>query len=200
MSRLHERLLSEMSLLTKLTATGEGAPSLEEKCRMAEMIRAESPEGSQRLDRMLIGNTAQLREGLNKAQAHLREMKEMLDKLTAPPWHVGVFLRLADMPDGQRAMVQYGSGRRMVQLADGLSPESLETGDEVFFNNEISMVICKSPCGLSQVGETALFGRYTDDGRLVLRWRDDELIVDAAAPLAQIELQQGRPGRRSVTV
>ena len=41
------------------------------------------------------------------------------------------------------------------------------------------------------MGETAVFDRCTADGRLVLRWRDDEIIVDAAGGLQLAKLESG---------
>ncbi len=62
----------ERLLMERLNAVGEGAPSLEEKCGIAAMLRS-LPEGSQRLDRMLIGERDRFRIGLQEAQGNQRE-------------------------------------------------------------------------------------------------------------------------------
>ena len=49
------------------------------------------PEAGQRLDRMLIGGRDQLHAGLQEAEGNLQKMKELLDKMTAPPWHTGIY-------------------------------------------------------------------------------------------------------------
>ena len=41
------------------------------------------------------------------------------------------------------------------------------------------------------MGETAVFDRYTADGRLILKFRDDELIADAAGGLQSVKLENG---------
>ena len=56
--------------------------------------------------------------------------------------------------------------RRVVSLADDIDADSLTLGDEVFLNNEMTVVIGKAPSGIPRVGETAVFDRYTADGRL----------------------------------
>ena len=47
---------------------------------------------SQQVDRLLFEEVQRLHSGLAQAQANLHRFKELLDKLTAPPWHVGIFL------------------------------------------------------------------------------------------------------------
>ena len=58
---LEEKQMShpERLLMERLNAVGEGAPSLDEKCRIAAMLRS-IPEAGQRLDRMLIGEQGPL--------------------------------------------------------------------------------------------------------------------------------------------
>ena len=88
-------------------------------------------------------------------------------------------------------MVYHAGSRRVVSLADGLDADSLTLGDEVFLNNEMTFVLGKAPSGISRVGETAVFDRYTADGRLILKFRDDELIADAAGGLQSVKLENG---------
>src|SRR5262249_19355400 len=72
-----------------------------------------------------------------------------------------------------------------------LDATAFEPGDDVFLGNELNVVVGRSPGPLFCGGETAYFERYTADRRLVLRHRDEEIVVDAAGPLAQVELQAG---------
>jgi ATP-dependent 26S proteasome regulatory subunit len=185
-----ERLFTE-----RLAAVGEGAPSLDEKCHMLEMLRS-IPETSQRLDRMLIGDRDRLRIGLQEAQSNLQKMKELLDKMTDPPWHIGIYLCRVRNDDAEaggenRVMVYHAGSRRVVSLADDLDADSMTLGDEVFLSNEMAFVIGKAPICMPRVGETAVFDRSTADGRLVLKWRDDETVVDAASALQVVKLESG---------
>lgn len=195
---LGRRLPAEtVTLLERLRAVGSDGPSLNEKCQIAELLRTQSSEMSRRLDRMLLADAHQLRTGLAEAQANMRQLKELLDKVTAPPWHLGVFLYAlgAATPSQPRVLVYHAGSRRVVSLADGLEPASFLLGDSVFLNQELTTVMAKAPDQLRQVGEMARFSHCTEDGRIVLRHRDEELVLDRAASLQETELQEGDPVR-----
>ena len=66
----------------------------------------------------------------------------------------------------------------------------LRPGDEVFLNQELNFIVAKSQWGAPRFGETAVFERYTEDRRLVLKQRDDEVVVDAG-PLQDLVLRKG---------
>ncbi len=183
----------ERLLMERLNALGEGAPNLDEKCGIAAMLRS-LPDGSQRLDRVLIGDRDRYHIGLQEAQGNREKLQELLDKMTNPPWRIGVFLRGVTDDGGAatgRAMVHHGGNRHVVFLADGLDADSLALGDEVFLNGELTMLLGRLPQGFFRVGETAVFDRYTADGRLILTFRDDELIADAAGGLQSVKLENG---------
>ncbi len=61
----------------------------------------------------------------------------------------------------------------------------------MFLNESLTAVVAKAFNQFPQVGETATFSRRTGDGRLVVRCRDDELVLDAAGPLVDAELKEG---------
>jgi len=163
----------------------------EEKVRFLQDLRHHSEELGRQADRFLVDQVAHLHQGLIEVQENQKKLKAVLEKLSATPWHPAVFLRPVATPLGQRVMVVHGSSRRVVELADGVDLDSLAIGDEVFLGNELSVVMGKSPCGIPQCGETAFFDRYTSDRRLVLKWRDEEVVVDAADPLREVELKSG---------
>jgi proteasome-associated ATPase len=200
MSSTFEHILGERELIARLRDTGEGAPSLAEKCRIVEAIRQISQEASSRLDQGLIGDWEKLRAGLADAQANLFKMREIIDKLTAPPWQIGTFWGAIDPCDimddcsdsaNTRVMVFQGGTRKVVELAEGLDLMDFELGDEVMLNSELTTVLGKSSDNIMRVGETAVFDRYISDGRPVIRWRDEELVMEAAGPLRRTTLQSG---------
>ena len=178
-------------LFQQLTAVGDGAPSQEQKLELARAIRAHSPEASQRLDRFLVKEVARLRTGLTQADAKQGELARVLEKLSAPPWHAAVFLGTAETDRGPGAMVAHGAGRRVVSIAEGVDLESFAPGDEVLLGPELNVVIARSPCAAVYSGETGAFDRFTPDGRVVLRVRDEEVVVEAAATLRDSQLRAG---------
>lgn len=178
-------------LLAQLTATGDGAPTIENKLELAAAIRAFKPDMGPRLDHFLLAEIEKLRCGLAEASEAQAKLRDMIDTLTAPPWHPAVFLRPYHREGGCGALVAAGSGWRLVNVADGVDAASLERGDPVMLSSEMNVILAQGPADLRRTGETAPFERYTGDGRLVLRAREEEMIVDASKALAGVELRNG---------
>jgi proteasome-associated ATPase len=178
-------------LLHELTAVGEGAAPIEEKVQLAQLIRSQSRDSARRVDHFLIDEATRMRQGLTEALDNQQKLQVILDELTSPPWHPAIFLGLAPMESREAAMVMYGNSRRVVTIGEDLDPYSLAVGDEVLLGNELNMVVGKSPYEFFQSGETATFDRYMTDRRLVIKHRDDEIIVDAADTLTRGELKAG---------
>jgi hypothetical protein len=185
------RLDSEPQSFDELLAVGDGAPPVDRKVELAALLRATSADGGRQLDRVLFDQLGRLALGLGTAQAAQHELRAMLDRLDSPPWYPALFLRAVPTELGQRAMVQDGSVRRIVAATDDVDIDTLVVGEEVFLGNENSVIAGRSPFGMRQCGETAFFERATGDGRCVLRFRDEEVIVDAAGSLDLATLQSG---------
>jgi proteasome ATPase len=179
------------ALVAKLMAVGESAPPLEEKLLIMHLIRGSSPESGGQLDRHLLQELAGLRLGLEKAGENQQKLRAMIEGLTAPPFHPAVFLGAEMTSCGPGAMVMHGQARRVVHVADQIDLASLKVGDEVLLGNELNIVLDRSPFSSAGYGETAIFERYTDNGRVILKWRDEELVVDAADSLQNLELRNG---------
>jgi proteasome-associated ATPase len=180
-----------LPLLNRITSFGEGAAPIEEKLQLLQAIRASGPEITADLDRYMIEQNGKLSSGLMEARAQQEKLKEILEKLGATPWHPAVFLKPVTTILGERALVSHGSTCRLVGLTDEAPLGELQAGDEVFLSDALNVIMSKSPFGTSRSGETAIFDRYTSDGRLVLKWRDDEVIVEAAGPLQHVTLENG---------
>jgi proteasome-associated ATPase len=178
-------------LLNQLTAVGDEAPSIEEKVQIVHLIRGQSRDSGSQVDRFLIDEVTRMRVGLDEALSNHIKLQSMLDELTRPPWHPAIFLGLAPMENRDAAMVMSGNSREVVTISEEVDPFSLAVGDEVLLGNEFNVVLGKSPYNFFQTGETASFDRYIDGRRLVLKDRDDEVIVDAADSLSRSELKAG---------
>ena len=200
MSAVQNDPMMELPMRERLNAVGRGAPNLEEKCQIVQRLREASPEHARRVDRMLVHDRDQLRVALNEADVRLRELKDLLDKVTAPPWHVGVYVCVVEEPeslpcltesDAPRVLVYHGGSQRVVSLADGLTQALFALGDKVLLNNDLTVVLGHAPADLICVGETAQFDHYTDDGRLVVKSRDEQLVVQACDALRGVDLTAG---------
>ena len=178
-------------LLERLASFGEQAPTVAEKLLLLKEVRARSVDLSYAADQYLIERLTTAQAGLSEARASQEQLRQLLDNMTAPPLHPAVFLGLVQTSAGEGAMITWGSSRRVVNVADDLELSSLKPGEEVLLGNELNVIIGKSPFDFFQSGETASFDRYTSDRRLVLKWRDEEVVVDAAGSLRDEELRIG---------
>jgi proteasome-associated ATPase len=179
------------SFLARITAVGDGAPGPDERLQLIALLRASSPEASGALDRHLLGEIGRLYGGLEHARENQAELKALLERLTAPPWHPAIFLGRAAAGNEPAAIVCHGNVRRIVRLNAGVDADDLALGDEVLLSHEMNVVIARSDAPTYRTGDTATFDRYTDDGRLVVTSRDEEIIVDAADTLARGTLKSG---------
>jgi proteasome-associated ATPase len=178
-------------ILAQLTATGEDAPSLDQKLDLLRAAREHSREATRKLDELLLREHLRLRQGLMEAQENQEKLKAVLQKLGATPLHPATFLGAASTPQGAAAMVAFGGVRRVVGLADGIDAASLEMGDEVLLGSELNVVVGRSPYRSFRSGETAVFDREGSDGRIVLRSRDEEILVEVAGGLRHEGLRTG---------
>ena len=182
---------AELPFLDELMAVGEEAPSIERKLEMLGLMRTSARDGGRQVDRLLLERLKQVTDGLLAAQAIQEELRELVERQVSPPWHPALFLRPVPTELGPRAMVLSAGGRSLVGMADGVALESLRIGEEVFLGMEGNVIAGRSPYGTPPCGETAFFDRLTADGRCVLKWRDEEVVVDAAGTLDAAGLKQG---------
>ena len=180
------------TFVKRLTESGDGAPTVEEKLRLLQQARAYSRPAGEAAERALFEELTALGAGLAEARGNQEKLAQLLDKLTAPPWHPALFLGLVPSHEGgEAALVALGSARRVVSVSDSLDASALRPGEEVLLGNELNAVVARSPRGYFQSGETASFDRLTPEGRVVLRWRDEEVVADAAASLLESDPRPG---------
>ncbi len=176
--------------LEVLLAIGDNAPSLTDKHRFVQSLRAQSEELGPQIDCFLIDTVTQQRHGLMESQAALTQCKAILEHLRRPPWRPAVYLAAVTTLYGPHALVLCDGARRVVALDEAIDQTSLMVGNEVFLNHDLTVVMAKSPRGAPQYGETAIVERRLPDGRLLLKWRDEEVMVEAG-PLQGVVLQRG---------
>ena len=157
-----------------------GIANLELTSQQWQALRAQSPETSELADRILLEQLAAQHTGLTDARKQVKEFQALLEKVCSPPLHPALFHQAVHARGGLRAIVQTGNLRCVVSLGEDIDVKSLGRGDEVFLNNELNLIVAASPDGGPQAGETALFERCLADGRMLLRWHDDLIVVDAA--------------------
>jgi len=181
-------LLEGTPLIRALMMTGESAPSPRQKKQILEGLTDKVKDA---LVLSTVERMGQMRQGLEKASENQNELKELLEQLTAPPWHQATFLRSEGTSFGQRAVVRQGGGDPLVVTAgDGVDLSELATGDLVYLSHERNAIVGKGDCRAPRCGETSKFLRKLEEGgRLVLQSRDEEVIVEAASSLRNTTLR-----------
>lgn len=178
-------------LLELLGSRSLAGRSLEQRLGQIKTLRQESPEASELVDRVLLERCEQAQKGLEQAQAHQQELKAMLDKVLAEPWLTAVFVGPLASAGGDRAYVQHGGMRRVVNVAPAVTLGALRAGDQVFLNHELNVLTGVSPEGPPLFGELAAFERFTGSGMLVVKYRDDEMVLQPAHALRGERLKPG---------
>lgn len=177
--------------LEPLLAAGSDAPTIEQKLDYLRSLRDMHADGDRTLDHFLLTQILKLREGLSEAAEKQSELGALVQQLAAPPLHCAMFVSPIVTSTGGQALVLHGSTQRVVGLDDKVSLGDLKPGDEVFLSNHLNLIQAKSPRGIRLGGETAFFDRRLPNGSLAIKWRDEELVVDAAPELAAMELAAG---------
>jgi ATP-dependent 26S proteasome regulatory subunit len=175
----------------KLISDSPTAGNLEVRLELMRAIRADSIENAKALDGLLLGAILEHRLSLRKMEEIHRELRAVVEKMSAPPWQPGRFLQAVAANGHLRALVYCNGDTRLVEFGEGVDPDSLGRGASVFLNREQNVVMTDAPDDLMRCGETAFYDRTTADGRLVLKHRDEEMIVDAAYSLDPNSLSPG---------
>lgn len=184
--------VADVQLFLECLASLEpGAPPPPELLAHLRALRAQSPETADALDRALIAQTVDLRRGLIGAREHLQQLKRILERLSSTPWHPAIFLAPVATGSHPTALVACNGSARVVGLAAEVELDQLGVGDEVLLGQEMNVIMRRSPVPYPHTGETADFQHALPDGRLVLKYRDEEIVVRRAAGLDVAALAPG---------
>jgi proteasome ATPase len=170
--------------------TASGLRDIEMGLSMLGHFRATSPEAGAQVDRMMVEEIWRIRAGLDSAREALDAVRQTIDELTAPPYFPGVFLSRTGTGPGDRAMVRVGGELRAVGFAQN-DPTSFHMGDELLISHERNFILRKAESAAFTGGDTATFVRSAGSGRLVIKSRDEEIVVLAAAGLRDAPLNAG---------
>jgi len=158
---------------------------------LVQALRLRSAEQAAAVDRSLLAQIRQQRQGLLESRAHLAELRALLDKLSFAPWYPAIVIDRIVTGAGPAAIVACGGSLRMVGPGDGVSIDALVAGDEVLLGQGMNVIMQRLEAPLLRTGETAEFRRALSDGRLVVRHRDEETVVRAARALDVESLAEG---------
>lgn len=178
-------------LVEELHKVGDNSLPVDERLTALGRLREHGAECAIEADRMILQMFLQQQEALSEVQAEQNKMHAFIKSLTAPPYFPAVYLGVANLPQVQGAMVQTDNERRIVQMGEEAASAQLVPGDEVYLTHERNYLIAKAEGQSFVTGEVAAYSRSTGDGRLVLRSRDEEMVVLPAAALRAAGLKAG---------
>jgi proteasome-associated ATPase len=158
---------------------------------LIQALRARSTDQAAAVDRSLLAQIRRLRDGLIESRDHLVELRALLDKLSFTPWHPAIVIDRITTDAGPAAIVACGGSLRMVGPGEDVSIDDLDVGDEVLLGQGMNVIMDRLDAPLLRTGETAEFRSALPDGRLVLRHRDDEVVVRAVHGLDVAALSEG---------
>jgi proteasome-associated ATPase len=184
--------LDPLAALQGLSSLDAAPPPPAQQVSLVQRLRAQSPEMSAAVDRSLLGQVANLRGGLLEARTHLGELEQVLEKLSAVPWHPAVYVGPVETGELQTAAVTCSGSVRIVSLGDEVTLDELTVGEMVLLGNGLNVIVQKLEAALPRTAETAEFQHALADGRLVLRHRDEEVLVSPAPGLDSTGLAVGQ--------
>jgi proteasome-associated ATPase len=170
-------------MLDEVLRVGEGALPLDERLALLASLRGSGIEGGGAIDRAMMERIARLNQALSTVQEEQDQLRSLIERLTRPPNFPAVFLANTDTPHVKGALVQTDNERRVVLIGEGIDPEQLTPGDEVLLNGERNLLVANSGVPSLLTGEVVTFSRSTDDGRIVVKSRDEEFVILAKKAL-----------------
>ena len=160
------------------------------RCESLRRARSLGPVTERRVDEQVIAELDKLRSGFMDLAALHERLRASIDRMGEPPLHPAILIGIDETPAGPLALVQHGRARLVVTLDTELAME-IAPGDEVLLGPDRTTVVRRSPFAVARCGETAIFERSLPDGRMVLRRRDEAVLVEAAASLQPASLEAG---------
>jgi len=169
--------------LIRVAMSTSNSRQFEANLTLLQQFRAASPERSAELDRILVGEALRIGSELESVRNAQREVRRILDLLTAPPYFPGVYVGRTDA-DPTMAVVRVGSEVRAVGFGEN-DPDEFQPGEGLLLSHEKNVIHSKMADGLNGCGETAIVLHSVSDNRLVMESRGDELVVVAAPRLQE---------------
>ena len=178
------------ALFDRLAEGGGDVASLHDQFAMVARARERWPEAGSTIDQWLLFELNDMRRTLREVQAHQSELRKLHDELTSPPWHTGVFLRAVDGPL-RRAVILYQNTPRVVTLDEEVDADGLAVGDDVVLSHDLNLLLEKLTPSVKRTSEVGEFQYRLGGNRLVLKVRDADMVVHAAATLDISALRHG---------
>lgn len=191
MARKRQNDIEPRVVIQALRRGGDEQLPPDEAFELVRTVRALSEDSDRILDRFFSREVLALRRALEIQKETYTELQAVVDKVTGRPHHPAIFGSPAESESGDGAMVWYGNSWRIVNLDDGVDLSTLECGDWVLLGPELNVLLRRIDVPPPATGETGSYERHIPGGDIVLRHRDEEVIVRPADRLEADELEAG---------
>lgn len=169
-----------------------GTPVEQRQGLIAE-LRRKRPDLSARIDLALLQRDRLQSDGARKLRDMIDELRRETERLTAAPVNEGVFVGVCEGA-GEHPLARVvvsGMREQLLALKDESILPTLKAGDRVLVASEGNVVLGRSDSSAPGPGECAMVERWLGSDRLVLRHRDQTLVIRAAASLTPENLAAG---------
>ncbi len=182
------------ALLSRIVQMIEIGAGVDETAALVGHLRlSRDPQCGKQLDQYLLDRIATFDRARRELETVHTELEARVQQLLSPPFFPSRYLGSVTTSRGEYASVLHGGSHRLVAFAEGLAPDNLSVGDEVYLCHEQNAAIEKAAQPRPLTGETAAIIRHTEDGRIVVADRDTELVVAVAD---ELEAERLKPGDR----
>ena len=181
----------ERNLLLQGIVGRDGADSPEVQWETVRLMQKYCQDVGAKLGTSVRDENKRLIRAFKVLEQNHEQLQAKLKEMLSPPWFPATYLGPAGTESRNGAVVNDGLTRRVVEVAEGVDPASLEMGDQVFLAENRNLLIAKSPVNLNESGETGEFKRSVGRARIVLQSRDEEVVVQASAALMAAPLEVG---------
>jgi proteasome-associated ATPase len=178
------------ALLERLADSNPDAMSIHDQFAVVTRTRERSAEAGLTLDRWLLYEINDLRRTVREVQARQADLRKLHERLTAPPWYTGVFLRTID-GSPVRAVVSYLAAPRVVNIAEEVAADTLVVGDDVLLSHDLNLLLRKLTPGVKRMSEVGEFQHRLSGERVLLKVRDGDAVAHAAGTLDLDLLRHG---------
>jgi len=165
------------------------ARSREDEIAVIQKLNAMFPKHLVDLIIRYVDSNHRLETGLKESKAIQREMKLLIDKLTAIPWYSATVIRKESGCPG-RALVALGGARMTMECAEEVDPDRLEEGQRIFVSQEKNVIIGvdSGPPFCSEIGVV----EELQGNRIIVKAREmEEIPLTQAYTLQDSDLKTG---------
>ena len=161
--------------LRALCEVGDRAPSSEQKLSTFKALSAKKRDAAIVALAERLNQLASTAEQVNSANERLREM---IEDLSAVPWHVAMFKSWVDTGETHMARVLCAGEERLVGISSEVDKSPLGIGETVFLSARRNTLMTTSPNRSFSGGQLGEVSDVLGNGDLIIREHDQQVRLE----------------------